>query len=198
MRTSIDSTPFRLFRRFSGTQTAVCTRALFFHTVCYILRFFPTHPPWRAGDCKCKCFRCEHRETGNSFILGLISQLVEHYHGISEVRVRVPLGLHFLGLSHYCLSCAKKTFKGNSLKNSKCLFQFFKICLEREKCRKLGQSCTRCTSSVHGCSWCEGKKQCVSGNCPNGAVIVVFMCICSKQRQLSEGIHGFNKINKSQ
>lgn len=112
MRTSINSTAFRLFRRFSGTQTAVCTRALFFHTVCYILRFCPTHPPWRAGDCKDKCFHCEHRETGNSFILGLIAQLVEHYHGISEVRVRVPLGLHFLGLSHYCLSCAKKTLQG--------------------------------------------------------------------------------------
>ncbi|XP_044169184.1 attractin-like protein 1 isoform X2 [Acropora millepora] len=56
---------------------------------------------------------------------------------------------------------------------------------EREKCRKLGQSCTRCTSSVHGCSWCEGEKQCVSGNCRNGAPKIDSLAKCSRNAKSS-------------
>ncbi|XP_020606886.1 attractin-like [Orbicella faveolata] len=33
-----------------------------------------------------------------------------------------------------------------------------------EKCFELGKSCRSCTSSIHGCSWCNGI--CVKGNCP--------------------------------
>ncbi|XP_078358816.1 attractin-like protein 1 [Oculina patagonica] len=33
-----------------------------------------------------------------------------------------------------------------------------------EKCFQLGKSCRSCTSSLHGCSWCDGL--CVKGKCP--------------------------------
>lgn len=39
---------------------------------------------------------------------------------------------------------------------------------DEDECRELGQSCRRCLSGVHGCSWCESERKCVKGNCPNG------------------------------
>ena len=78
-----------------------------------------------------------------------------------------------------CLMAKEKQVIPYSIQQKNCaiLSVIHFLCLHsvEEKCFELGKSCRSCTSSIHGCSWCDGL--CVKGNCPTIQVCTYFFFV---------------------
>ncbi|RMX57812.1 hypothetical protein pdam_00006739 [Pocillopora damicornis] len=64
-----------------------------------------------------------------------------------------------------------------------------------KKCSEMNDSCSRCTSSLHGCSYCEGK--CVKGACPDGQKKIDSPAKCDKKQTSYKKCEGSNCKEKS-